>query len=302
MTSRRDFVATTALAGGALALGRPRDAAAHSRLVPHVQDRMDAPTRDLLMLAASWLLYRPAIRGARAGKADKLRAMADKPAATSGGVQTGALPQPGYGFASGLAQLLSRTAFEMALIFRSPAYLVLIALALAFAGVVFWLYNGPTPTGSIDALIVNAPTDTERAWTAVELYLTGYVVEYTLAMDNVFVIGLIFTYFAVPRAYQHRVLFWGIIGALIMRGSFVALGVILIERFDWIYTDAIIRTNTKRNVVIFGTIVYLDVQPGGRVFVEDAVAHFRVKEASLWLRQWNTEYTSEARHSLLFPG
>ncbi|HYW49948.1 MAG TPA: TldD/PmbA family protein [Gemmatimonadaceae bacterium] len=51
MTSRRDFVATTALAAGALALGRPRDAAAHSRLMPHVQERMDAPTRDLLMLA-----------------------------------------------------------------------------------------------------------------------------------------------------------------------------------------------------------------------------------------------------------
>jgi TldD protein len=51
MTTRRDFVATTALAAGALALGRPRDAAAHSRLVPHVQDRMDAPTRDLLLLA-----------------------------------------------------------------------------------------------------------------------------------------------------------------------------------------------------------------------------------------------------------
>ena len=51
MTSRRDFVATTALAAGALALGRPREAAAHSRRVPHVQDRMDAPTRDLLLLA-----------------------------------------------------------------------------------------------------------------------------------------------------------------------------------------------------------------------------------------------------------
>lgn len=76
---------------------------------------------------------------------------------------------------------------------------------------------------------------------------------------------------------------------------------VLIERFDWIYTDALIRTNTKRNVVVFGTIVYLDVQPGGRVFVDDAVAHFRVKQGSIWLRQWNTEYTSEARHALLFP-
>ena len=51
MTTRREFVATTALAAGALAVGRPKDAAAHSRLVPHVQDRMDAPTRELLLLA-----------------------------------------------------------------------------------------------------------------------------------------------------------------------------------------------------------------------------------------------------------
>jgi tellurite resistance protein TerC len=109
-----------------------------------------------------------------------------------------------------------------------------IALALAFAGVVFWLYNGPAPAGSIDALIVNAPTDTERAWTAVELYLTGYVVEYTLAMDNVFVIGLIFTYFAVPAAYQHRVLFWGIIGVIVLRAVMIALGATLIANFAWI--------------------------------------------------------------------
>ena len=109
-----------------------------------------------------------------------------------------------------------------------------IVLALAFAGVVFWLYNGPAPAGSTDALIVNAATDSERAWTAVELYLTGYVVEYTLAMDNVFVIGLIFTYFAVPAAYQHRVLFWGIIGVIVMRAIMIALGATLIANFSWI--------------------------------------------------------------------
>ena len=51
MTTRREFVATTALAAGALAIGRPKDAAAHARLMPHVQNRMDAPTRDLLLLA-----------------------------------------------------------------------------------------------------------------------------------------------------------------------------------------------------------------------------------------------------------
>jgi tellurite resistance protein TerC len=109
-----------------------------------------------------------------------------------------------------------------------------IVLALAFAGVVFWLYDGPAPPGSIDALIVNAPGDFDRAVTAVELYLTGYVVEYTLAMDNVFVIGLIFSYFAVPAAYQHRVLFWGIIGVIVLRAVMIALGATLIANFAWI--------------------------------------------------------------------
>jgi len=109
-----------------------------------------------------------------------------------------------------------------------------IVLALAFAGVVFWLYNAPAPPGSIDALIVNAPNDFERGLTAVELYLTGYIVEYTLAMDNVFVIGLIFTYFAVPAAYQHRVLFWGIIGVIVLRAIMIGLGATLIANFSWI--------------------------------------------------------------------
>lgn len=62
-------------------------------------------------------------------------------------------------------------------------------------------------------------------------FITGYGLEETLSVDNLFVIIAIFSYLKIPRRYQHRVLFWGIIGALIMRGSFVALGVLLIERF-----------------------------------------------------------------------
>ena len=66
------------------------------------------------------------------------------------------------------------------------------------------------------------------------LFITGYVVELSLSMDNVFVIALIFTYFRVPLEYQHRVLFWGILGALVMRGVMILSGAELIERFDWI--------------------------------------------------------------------
>ncbi|MEP6990209.1 MAG: TerC family protein [bacterium] len=65
-------------------------------------------------------------------------------------------------------------------------------------------------------------------------FLTGYVIEESLSVDNIFVIVLIFQYFAVPAQYQHRVLFWGILGALIMRGLFIGVGAALLARFEWI--------------------------------------------------------------------
>ncbi|MDB6108475.1 MAG: Integral rane protein TerC, partial [Pedosphaera sp.] len=65
-------------------------------------------------------------------------------------------------------------------------------------------------------------------------FFTGYFIELSLSMDNVFVIALIFTYFKVPVQYQHRVLFWGILGALLMRGLMIWLGVELITRFSWL--------------------------------------------------------------------
>ncbi len=65
-------------------------------------------------------------------------------------------------------------------------------------------------------------------------FLTGYVIEYSLSVDNIFVFALLFSYFSVPPAYQHRVLFWGILGALIMRAIMIALGAALITKFAWI--------------------------------------------------------------------
>jgi tellurite resistance protein TerC len=65
-------------------------------------------------------------------------------------------------------------------------------------------------------------------------FLTGYVIEYSLSVDNIFVFILIFSYFAVKDQYQHKILFWGILGALIMRGIFIFAGVALINRFQWI--------------------------------------------------------------------
>ena len=64
-------------------------------------------------------------------------------------------------------------------------------------------------------------------------FFTGYIIELSLSMDNVFVIAVLFAYFRVPMEFQHRVLFWGILGALVMRGAMIGLGAALIDRFDW---------------------------------------------------------------------
>jgi tellurite resistance protein TerC len=65
-------------------------------------------------------------------------------------------------------------------------------------------------------------------------FLTGYLIEYSLSVDNIFIFVLLFSFFRVPAAYQHRVLFWGILGALLMRGTMILLGAALLQRFEWI--------------------------------------------------------------------
>ena len=65
-------------------------------------------------------------------------------------------------------------------------------------------------------------------------YLTGFMIEKSLSMDNVFVIALIFTYFAIPRQYQHRVLFWGILGVIVLRAVMIGLGAALVTEFSWV--------------------------------------------------------------------
>lgn len=77
-------------------------------------------------------------------------------------------------------------------------------------------------------------TDTMGGTPAAVLYVTGFVIEKSLAMDNLFVIAMVFSFFAVPAKYQHRVLFWGILGALVMRGVMILLGAELIRRYEWV--------------------------------------------------------------------
>lgn len=92
---------------------------------------------------------------------------------------------------------------------RSAMYIV---LGLSFAGFIWW---------QMDA-------------TATAQYLTAFVVEKTLAMDNIFVIALIFGFFAIPREYQHRVLFWGILGVIVLRGIMIGLGATIVDQYHWV--------------------------------------------------------------------
>ena len=108
-----------------------------------------------------------------------------------------------------------------------------LALGFLFSVVVWWLYYQGAAQ-SLDPVIAAAATPTARAWTAWELYLTGWVVEVTLAFDNVFVMSMIFTYFAIPPKYQHRVLFYGILGVIVLRAIMIGVGAALIAEFDWI--------------------------------------------------------------------
>ena len=117
--------------------------------------------------------------------------------------------------------------------------LVWMALALAFAVFVYagyeqqWLGLGTAP----DAVERTAEMPHGRpndGGEAVVKYLTGYIVEKSLSIDNIFVIAMLFRFLAVPPAYQHRVLFWGILGALVMRAIFIFAGAALLTRFHWV--------------------------------------------------------------------
>ena len=123
--------------------------------------------------------------------------------------------------------------------------IVWLTCGIAFSGFVYmayenhWLglgldtakYSTSEAIGAGAPLIVSGEV---QGLEAANQYLVGYVVEKSLAMDNIFVIALIFSFFAVPAKYQHRVLFWGIIGALLMRGGMIFIGAGLILKYQWI--------------------------------------------------------------------
>lgn len=109
---------------------------------------------------------------------------------------------------------------------------VWVSLGVAFGGVVFLAYD--RGWWGLDAVVDPVDGMVNTGATAVEKYLTGYVVEKSLSIDNIFVIATIFGSLAVPQMHQHRVLFWGVLGALAMRGAMIVAGARLIHDFHWL--------------------------------------------------------------------
>jgi len=105
---------------------------------------------------------------------------------------------------------------------------VWVTVAMSFAAVIYGLYEfrwlgfepGQGVTDGTDAVVQ---------------YVTGYLLEWSLSVDNIFVIALIFSYLKIPTQYQYRVLFWGIVGAIVLRGMMIAAGTTLLHRFDWMF-------------------------------------------------------------------
>lgn len=100
---------------------------------------------------------------------------------------------------------------------------VFVTISFLFSGVIYWLYNN----NYIDNPDALKPTEASLK------FITGYLIELSLSVDNIFVIAIIFAAFKIPQKYQHRVLFWGILGAIVFRGLMIYFGVLLINKFTW---------------------------------------------------------------------
>ncbi|SEA03797.1 tellurite resistance protein TerC [Flavobacterium gillisiae] len=101
--------------------------------------------------------------------------------------------------------------------------IIWVTLSFLFSGVIYWIYA--------NEYIANP--DGLKPLAASIKFITGYLIELSLSVDNIFVIAIIFSSFKIPQKYQHRVLFWGILGAIVFRGLMIFFGVLLIHKFFW---------------------------------------------------------------------
>jgi tellurite resistance protein TerC len=163
-------------------------------------------------------------------------------------------------------------------------------LALCFIGVVYGLYENQllglgTHLDKLDGRVNDGRL-------AAVKFFTGYVIELSLSADNVFVIAMIFQYLKVPPIYQHRVLFWGILGALVMRGTMILLGASLIARYHWIlYIFGLFLVYTAIKML---TAKHDDETPGDGFVLRQLrkffpitptyhEQHFAIKEQGRWI-------------------
>ena len=100
---------------------------------------------------------------------------------------------------------------------------IFVTISFLFSGVIYWLYQNN---------YISNPDELKPAAASIK-YLTGYLIELSLSVDNIFVIAIIFSSFKIPQKYQHRVLFWGILGAIVFRGLMIFFGVMIINKFAW---------------------------------------------------------------------
>lgn len=98
-----------------------------------------------------------------------------------------------------------------------------VTLSFLFSGIIYWLYSND---------YISNPNRLKPVAASIK-YITGYLIELSLSVDNIFVIAIIFAAFRIPKKYQHRVLFWGILGAIVFRGLMIYFGVLLINKFSW---------------------------------------------------------------------
>ncbi|MBF2707656.1 TerC family protein [Flavobacterium soyangense] len=132
-----------------------------------------------------------------------------------------------------LAAILLFLALDLGIFNRTPHIIrskeaskwtaIWVTMSFLFSGIIYWLYSNN---------YVSNPDGLKPAGASIK-YITGYLIELSLSVDNIFVIAIIFSAFRIPQKYQHRVLFWGILGAIIFRGLMIYFGVFLINKFTW---------------------------------------------------------------------
>jgi tellurite resistance protein TerC len=150
------------------------------------------------------------------------------------------LGKPGWMWLAFLAVVAVLLVFDLGVLHRKPHEIGIresfllsgfyIALGLAFGGWIWWEFGSELGLA----------------------YMTGFVVEKSLAMDNIFVIAMIFAYFGIPRIHQHRVLLWGILGVLVLRGIMIAAGAAIVSEFSWVlYLFAAFLIATGVKMIVF---------------------------------------------------